>query len=250
MIKKLKNIACAAIGFMLCGLVFSAKAQSIAIDFIEFSERNVIVHYNIDDGANSTRQFLVQLYSSQDNFTTPLTRVSGDFGAEVNAGFDKKIVWDLTKELGNFDGVISLELRGRVFVPFVKLGIKEGQIYKRGKNYPLNWTSGNLSGMVNIELYNGAGERIWGESNVSNVGKFDWYLPGSVRKGGNYKLKFTNSKDRNDAVYSQPFSIRPKIPFMVKLGVGLVIGATSAFLIMKSSSHNMGYHYPNPISPN
>jgi hypothetical protein len=112
------------------------------IDFIELAGRNVIVHYSLDDGGINGRQFLVQLYSSQDNFTTPLTRVSGDFGPEVTAGFDKKIVWDITKELGGFNGNISLELRGRVYVPFVKINdIEEGQVFKRGKNYPLNWTS-------------------------------------------------------------------------------------------------------------
>src|SRR5579872_47583 len=125
----------------------TAWPQSLEIDFIEQSGRNIIVHYNLDDGANSSRQFLVQLYSSQDNFTTPLTRVSGDFGSEVSAGIDKKIVWDVTKELGSFRGDIALELRGRVYVPFVKIkDIDEDQIFKRGKNYPVNWTSGNLSG--------------------------------------------------------------------------------------------------------
>src|SRR6478736_7253173 len=84
-------------------------AQNLDIDFIEFTNRNIVVHYTLDDGANSNRQFLVQLYSSQDNFTVPLTRVSGDFGTEVSSGFDKKIVWDITKELGAFKGDIALE---------------------------------------------------------------------------------------------------------------------------------------------
>ena len=123
----------------------SSFAQSVEIDFIEFRESNIVVHYNLDDGANSNRQFLVQLYSSQDNFTTPLTRVSGDFGTEVSSGFDKKIVWDITKELGAFKGDIALELRGRVYVPFVKItGLNEGTVYKRGRSYPLLWTSGNI----------------------------------------------------------------------------------------------------------
>jgi hypothetical protein len=227
----------------------SAFAQNINIDFIEFVGRNIVVHYTLDDGANSNRQFLVQLYSSQDNFSTPLTRVSGDFGTEVTAGFDKKIVWDITKELGAYEGTISLELRGRVYVPFVKLSIKENQVFTRGKNYPLNWTSGNLSGLVNIELYNSAGERIWGENNIPNVGKFDWYLPASVKKGSNYRLKFTNVKDRNDAVFSQPIAIKPKIPFLVKLGAGILLTGATAYVISIGNASNEPTPYATPISP-
>ncbi len=182
-------------------------SQSLQIDFIEQSGRNIfVVHYNLDDGANSSRQagFLVQLYSSQDNFTTALTYACRAMWAlkVVNAGVDRKIVWDITNELGAFKGDVALELRGRVYVPFVKIkDIAEGQIFKHGKNYPLNWTSGNLSGQINIELFNASDERIWGENNVANVGKFDWYIP-EQRKGRrkDYRLKFTNSKDRNDVV--------------------------------------------------
>ena len=208
-------------------------AQKLDIDFIEFAGRNIVVHYNLDDVGNSSRQFLVQLYSSQDNFSTPLTRVTGDFGTEISAGVDKKITWDITKELGaTFKSDVSLELRGRVYVPFVKIKeVAKGQIFKRGKNYPLSWTSGNLSGQINIELFNGQGERIWGENNLPNVGKFDWYVPGSIKKGSNYKLKFTNAKDRNDVVYSDPFIIKHKIPLLAKVG-GLVVVAAAIQVVL------------------
>jgi len=245
-----KNILKTSLTVSLFWIATSVNAQSIEIDFIEFAGRNIVVHYNLDDGANSTRQFLVQLYSSQDNFTTPLTRVSGDYGSEVTAGFDKKMVWDVTRELGAYSGTLSLELRGRVYVPFVKLkDFKEGQEFKRGKNYPLNWASGNLSGQLNIELFNAAGERIWGENNVANVGKFDWYLEGNVKKGSNYKLKFTNAKDRNDVVYSPGFTVKRKIPLLVKVG-GVVAVAAAVKLVMPASDKSAGAEpYPNPVSP-
>jgi len=225
-------------------------SQSVEIDFIEFRENNIVVHYNLDDGANSNRQFLVQLYSSQDNFTTPLTRVSGDFGTEVSAGFDKKIVWDITKELGAFKGDIALELRGRVYVPFVKIkDIEEGQVFKHGRNYPLNWTSGNLSGTVNIELFNSDGERLWGENNVANVGKFDWFIPGNIKKGSNYKLKFTNTRDRNDIVYSPSFVIRPKIPLLAKVGAAAVVLGATVILVNEKKTESEAKAYSQPLGP-
>ncbi|PZR31691.1 MAG: hypothetical protein DI538_20635 [Azospira oryzae] len=223
---------------ILVGTVITGFSQTLAIDFIEFKDRSVIIHYDLDDGANSTRQFLVQLYSSQDNFTAPLTRVTGDFGTEVMPGFDKKIVWDITRELGEaFKGDLSFELRGRVYVPFVKISnINAEDVFKRGKNYPLNWTSGNLSGQVNIELFNQEGVRLWGENNVPNIGKFDWYLPGNIKKGKDYKLKFTNARDRNDVVYSPSFTIKPKIPFLLKAGGVAVLVVGIYFVITHSES--------------
>jgi hypothetical protein len=223
----LKNWFCTL--WLLVITFATGHSQTLTIDFVEFKDRTIIIHYDLDDGANSNRQFLIQLYSSQDNFTTPLARVSGDFGTEVTSGFDKKIVWDITKELGIFKGELSFEIRGRVYVPFVKVSNMEaGKSFKRGKNYPVNWLSGNLSGQVNIELFNDSGERLWGESNVANVGKYDWYIPGSIKKGKNYKLKFTNTRERNDVVYSTTFSIRPKVPLLAKIaGIALVAGATT-----------------------
>jgi hypothetical protein len=220
-----------------------ASAQELKIDFVELAGRNVVVHYDLDDGTNSTRQFLVQLYSSQDNYTTPLTKLTGDFGPEVSAGFDKKIVWDITRELGTaYKGDIALELRGRVYVPFVRIqGLEAGKVFKRGRNYPLIWTSGNLSGQVNIELFNDNNERLWGENNVSNVGKFDWFIPASVKKGNNYKLKFTNAKDRNDVVYSKPFMIKPKIPLAAKIAaIGVLAIGVKLAIDMTA---------PEPVSP-
>jgi len=235
---------------LLAGSVQKSFSQAVDIDFIEVVGRNIVVHYNLDDGANSARQFMVQLYTSQDNFTTALTRVIGDFGPEVTSGFDKKIVWDITKELGSFKGDISFELRGRVYVPFVKIQeIETGRIFKHGKNYPLNWTSGNLSGQVNIELFNEAGERIWGENNVPNVGKFDWFIPGSVKKGKDYKLKFTNVRDRNDIVYSAPFMIKPKIPLLVKAAGVLVILGGVGYLATEKSKTTEATPYPTPTGP-
>ncbi len=238
------------LSFLLLTMVHRGQCQNMNIDFIELAGRNVVVHYNLDDGGNSSRQFLVQLYSSQDNFTTPLNRVTGDFGPEVTAGFDKKIVWDITKELGSFKGDVSLELRGRVYVPFVKIkDIEEGQVFKRGKNYPVNWTSGNLSGQVNIELFNEAGDRIWGENNVANVGKFDWYVPANIKKDNNYKLKFTNAKDRNDVVYSHPFTVKPKIPLLVKVAGIVVVAAVVELAVSSSTSSSGAKAYSAPPSP-
>lgn len=217
---KIQNLLLTAC-LLSSGVVLS---QSIQFTRVEVADNKVVVHYNLVD-EKVDRAYLVNLFSSQDNFTKELTKVSGDVGTEVKAGNDRKIVWDITKELGSFKGNLTFEVRGRIYVPFVKLKeMDAGKVFKRGKSYPLTWTSGNLGGQVNIELYKGT-TRISGDNNQPNVGKFDWYVPSSAKKGNDYQLKFTNTKDRSDVVYSLPFTIKPKIPFIVKaLGVAVIGG--------------------------
>ncbi|MFM9840458.1 MAG: Ser-Thr-rich GPI-anchored membrane family protein [Cyclobacteriaceae bacterium] len=216
--------------------------QSVDIDWIELAGDKVVVHYNLDD-ANPTRQYLVNLFSSKDNFTSPLMRVTGDVGTEVNSGADRKITWDVTKELGEFKGNLSFEVRGRIFVPFVRLtDFDEGKVFKRGKNYPITWSSGNKGGQVNIELYNDRQERVWGESNLPNSERFDWYVP-SVSKGSGYRLKFTNTKDRNEIQYSQPFAIKPKVPMLLK-AVAIAAAGGGIFILTSGKKTESGAAVP------
>ena len=97
-----------AIGLLSSHWVFS---QNLQFNRVEIADNKVIVHYDLND-EKTERMYLVNLFSSQDNFTKELTKVSGDVGTEVKPGVDKKIVWDLTKELGNFKGDLVFEVRG------------------------------------------------------------------------------------------------------------------------------------------
>lgn len=229
-------------------LTTNILGQRLDIDWIEVIGNKVKVHYLLED-PNPNHQYLINLFSSQDNFTSALSKVTGDVGTEIRPGKEKMIIWDITNELPSFKGNLTFEIRGRVFVPFVKLTqFESGKIYKRGKNYPLNWTSGNLSGQVNIELFKGQ-ERIPVENNVPNVGKYQWHLISGLKKGNDYRLKFTNSKDRNDFIYSDPFSIKPKMPLMLKV-LGLTsIGAGIFFVAGVTGESSIPVEEPLPDNP-
>lgn len=215
-------------------------AQNITLNWIELSGDKVIVHYDLDD-VDPRHEYQVNLLSSRDKFAEPLKKVSGDV-EEVRPGKDKKIIWDVTKELGAFKGSLTFEVRARVFVPFVKLTtFDQGKVFKRGKNYPLVWTSGSLGGQVNIELYD-ANTRVFGENNIPNSGKHEWYIPGNVKKGNNYHLRFTNTKNRNDYVNSAVFSIRPRIPFIAKLAGIAVVGTGVTLLALSGGGTD-----PDPL---
>jgi hypothetical protein len=213
-------------GFLLTGL--TTNAQTVAISWVEIAGTKIIVHYDLET-SNPNHEFSISLFSSKDNFSAPLTKVTGDVGNEIKPGKDKKIIWDVVAELGNFKGDLELEVRGKIFVPFMRLtNFDASKKYKRGKSYPLTWTSGNMGGQIDIELYDGQ-TRVNSDRGVSNSGKFEWVIPASVKPGSNYRLKFTDTKNREDVIYTKEFKIVPKVPMAAKALIGLaVVGGGAA----------------------
>jgi len=215
--------------FTLSSIVFSivASAQTVTIKKVELAGERVIVHFDLDD-ANSNHEFLLNLFSSNDNFTAPLSKVSGDVGPEVKPGLNKRIAWDILKEYGGYKGKLSLEIRGKVYVPFVKLqNFETEKSYKRGKTYLLSLKAGNTD-PIHIELYKGS-QRISGEMNHPNNGTYALTVPSNAAKGDDYRLKITDSKSNEEVIYSPFFKVRPKIPLLVKvLPVVVVAGAVVA----------------------
>jgi hypothetical protein len=210
-------------GLFCLATSFPLAAQTIEFDWVQISGNDIIVHYSIDD-QNPLHAYTVNLFSSHDNFAAPLLKLSGDHGNEVKAGKGRQIHWHITEELGKFSGGIELEVRARMYVPFMKMTeFKSKAKYKRGKNYPLVWRSGNPGGQVDIELYNG-NSRIHSDRNVANSGKFDWQIPSNAKPGSGYKLKFTNVKSREETFFTEPFKIVNKIPLVAKVAAGALIG--------------------------
>ncbi|HMP98179.1 MAG TPA: hypothetical protein PKC24_00270 [Cyclobacteriaceae bacterium] len=208
-------------------LIFSAiwlNAQTVQIKRVELAGDKIIVHYDLDD-ANPNVEYLINLHSSHDNYNAPLQKVSGDVGAEIKPGFGKRITWNVTEEIGAYKGRLSLEIRGRVFVPFAKLNFDTNGKYKKGKTMQLSWRSGNPSGRLHIELFNG-NQRITGENNIPNNGSASLFIPASAKPSKDYRLRFTNAGSPDEVIYTPTFKVSPKTPMPLKaLGILAVIGA-------------------------
>ncbi|QOI97905.1 MAG: hypothetical protein HRU69_10600 [Flammeovirgaceae bacterium] len=221
-------------GVFLASLVilsFNSIAQTVAISWVEIAGTKIIVHYDLET-SNPNHEFTISLFSSKDNFSAPLTKVTGDVGNEIKPGKDKKIIWDVVAELGSFKGDLELEVRGKIFVPFMKLtNFDTEKKYKKGKSYPLTWTSGNMGGQIDIELYDGQ-TRVHSDRNVANSGKFEWVIPGSVKPGSNYRLKFTDTKNREEVIYTKEFKIVPKMPMPAKVLIGVAAAGGIAGALM------------------
>lgn len=220
--------------FLLVAAAFisaTAMAQSVVIKKIELAGENVIVHYDLDD-SNPNNEYLINLYSSKDNYSVALTKVTGDVGVEIKPGMNKKITWKIRDEYGGYKGKIALEIRGKVYIPFVKIqGFDPHKTYKKGSTIDLKWKA-QAPNPINIELYKG-GERVAGDVNVPNNGSHLLFIPKHLSNGKDYRLKITDTKNPDEVIYTDFFKVAPKIPMIAKIGAGVVVAAVIVVVITK-----------------
>jgi hypothetical protein len=207
---------------------FAAHAQRASIKKVELAGEKIIVHYDLED-SNPANEYQINLYASQSNFATALTKVKGDVGNEVKAGSNKKIEWSIREELGPFKGKLSLEIRGRMFVPIAKISsISEGDKFKRGRSHVLTWKPGN-NNAVNIELLKD-GNLISSQPNQPNNGTYSLYIPPHTAIGKDYALRITDTKDADNISTSQTFAVTRRVPLLLKVVPILAVGGLVAVL--------------------
>ena len=217
-------------GLLSMVLSFSSIAQRVEIKRIFFKDTKVHVQYKLIDD-KSDRSYQMQLYGSKDNYISPLKNVTGDVGVDIYAGDDKEIVWDPFAEYGaEFNEEIALEIRGRVYIPFVKLDGFNYKSLKRGKEYHLSWTGGSSSNILNIELYKGD-TKVAAFSNIANVGEYNMTIPKGVKPGKGYRLRISDKKNKDDVVFSKEFKIVRKIPLVAQVGGGIIAAGGIYYLI-------------------
>ena len=209
----------------------AAFAQSVIIKKVELAGELVIVHYELED-SNPNNEYLINIYSSKDNYFAALTKVSGDVGMEVKPGPNKKIQWKIRDEYGGYKGKIALEIRGKVYIPFVKLtGFDPKKAYKKGSTYHLTWKPG-ASNPINIELYKG-GERVAGDINQPNNGSHTLFFQKHLKTGKDYRLKITDTRNADEVIYTDYFRVAPKIPLIAKIGAGAIIAGVLVMVLTK-----------------
>ncbi|MEX1238663.1 MAG: Ser-Thr-rich GPI-anchored membrane family protein [Cyclobacteriaceae bacterium] len=207
----------------------AAQAQKASIKRVELAGEKIVVHYDLED-SNPANEYQISLYSSQSNFGTALTKVRGDVGTEIKPGANKKIEWSIREELGPFKGKISLEIRGKMFVPVAKINsISEGDKFKRGKSHTVTWKPGN-SNQITIELMKGD-QPIQTQNNQSNNGTYSFLIAPHTTVGNDYSIRITDTKDGENVVRSQPFAVTRKVPLLLKVLPIVAVGGAAAVLL-------------------
>jgi hypothetical protein len=212
-------------------------AQDFAIKRVEVAGGDINLYYNLLDSIGH-RTYTIALFSSKDNFISPLEKVSGDVDLEVRPGANKKITWHAIEELGpEFEGKVALEVRGRLYIPFVRL---DGtyDVIKRLRDYEITWTGGTEQNILNFDLYRN-GNKITSFPNIANVGHFTLNLPSDVKPGKNYTFKISDTKNKDQVVNTLPFRVKRKIPLLIK-AIPLLAICVAIPLLSNNSTTNQG----------
>jgi hypothetical protein len=226
---------------LLCQLVLISSivySQTVHIKRVELAGEKIIVIYDLED-SNPNNEYLLQLFSSKDNFAKAVGNVTGHIGVDVKPGVDKRVEWNIVKEFGGYKGKLSLELRGKVYVPFVRVRDFDAKgTYRRGKNYVINWKPGNAN-PVNIDLMNG-GQRVTGEVNHPNNGIYELFIPTHAKPGDEYKIKFTDTRNPDEVIITETFAVKPKIPLLVKVVPAVALVGAIVLVTSKGGGNTPG----------
>lgn len=222
-------------------------AQQFTIKRVELAEQKVIVHYDLSDTVKG-RTYSISIYRSNDNFLNPLQHASGDVGLEVQPGNNKKFSWDAKAELGeNFSGSVSLEVRGKLYIPFVRFGgFDEYKAIKRLKPYEITWSGGTPQNILNFDLYRGE-KKVMTFPNIANVGHYKLTLPKDVKPGKNYRLRISDTKNKDEVVYTGAFIVKRKTPLLLKILPVLALGYVATLL--GGGGDNGPGNIPDPPEP-
>jgi hypothetical protein len=209
---------------------YTSNGQDLKITQVELqSNGDVVLNYSLQDD-KADRKYSIYLYTSADNFIRPLEKLSGDIGVNLSVGADKKLIWHAKEELGEtFKGGISLELKGSIYVPFITLdGFDDYKEFKRGKPYEVTWTGGRGDNVLNFELYRGD-DKVKVLEERPNVGNTTIVIPKDV-KPGRYKFKISDSRNKDEVVYTLDFIVKRNVPLGLKLGLAAVLAGSIGYL--------------------
>ncbi|MCI0751544.1 MAG: hypothetical protein L0Y35_06885 [Flammeovirgaceae bacterium] len=210
--------------FFLCLIAASTQAQQLENVRAQMVGDKVLITYDINQPRQG-QKFIVLAYGSHNNFTTPLSLVSGDVGAgkELQPGTGLRIEWDIRDELREFTGDITFELQATVvsalFIerPSSKNGIR------RGKKTRITWRGGKPNQTLAVELIKG-GAIVNQLSSTQNNGTMEWAVPKEIELGKDYQIHLNSP---SGSVSSESFSIKRKIPLALKALPILIIGVLS-----------------------
>lgn len=208
---------------LLCTIPAVLQAQVLNVKSMEVNVDNLVIYYSLSDTV-AGRDYTINLYASRDNYVNPLTQLSGDYGLAIKPGNDKKLIWNAKKELGeDFEGTVAVEVRARVYVPFILFDSFDK--IKRGKHKEVTWRGGTKQNILNFELYNSKGKQVAVIPNVSNSGHTRLYIPTDVKTGKDYRFRIVDSKNKDQIVYTETFSVKRKVPLVLLVaGVAAVGG--------------------------
>ena len=210
--------------FFLSHPVFSQSLENIRA---VLQEETIVIYYDLVAEA-SEQKYDVELYSSWNNYASPLQLAEGDVGKLVAPGRDKAVVWRAKEEMRNFQGDIDFEVRAQLAFSPIKIDEVSSSL-KAGKTVPVAWKGGLSSEKITLNLYKD-GRQIQKLGDFSNTGTYEWAIPKDYAVDGKYSLSIAGSKTTTP-IRSREFVIKKGLPLGLKLAPLALVGAGVYFLV-------------------
>ena len=229
----LKRWSVTGLIFLLSGICQLASGQRVANLRTELKSGLMTVTYDLV-APSEEYSFDVKLYSSHNNYSVPVTRVTGDVGEGVKSGINKKLIWNVREELGVFQGSLQVELSAtpKMVVPAIELiSPAGGQVVRRGKNLEVKWKGGSKTEEVEIQLTRGTDLHRKIEK-VSNTGSYSL----SIAKDeplGEYQVRVLSLSGE---VFSKPFEVKKPSKLLLKILPVVGLAGVAAVLTGGGSS--------------
>ena len=214
----------ASMQMLLLGICVSAFSQSIENVRASFADGKVTIAYDLLR-TDPNQTYFVEVSGSHNNYSSPLKTVSGDVGANIKGGSGKKIIWDAKAELVTYKGEITFRVKGNPVAAWVFKTPTEGGSIRRGKSTTIQWEGGSPQQPVTVELYKGS-EKVETLAQGNAGTSYTWLVPKDFEKG-NYSIKLSAGGQN---ISSGTFSVKAKIPLLLKVLPVAVIGGLAAVL--------------------
>ena len=200
--------------FLLGSLQGGCQSVENVVARVEGGDK-VIIQYDLK-GDEQDERFKVKVYSSHNDYSSPLTRVSGDVSDAyaLRPGNAKQVVWE-AQELGSFNGELEFEIRAEVHRMLRVTSPVAGTAVRRGSTTTIRWTGEQGAKKVKIELLKN-GSLVDTPGTVNNSGSYSWSVPKGLKKGKDYSLRFTTDAGSTG---STAFAIRARYPLLLKSAV-------------------------------
>ncbi|HZY78674.1 MAG TPA: Ser-Thr-rich GPI-anchored membrane family protein [Cyclobacteriaceae bacterium] len=216
-----KGIICVAIFFS--GTLYAQRFENVRA---VFSNGTVVITYDITAAA-AGQKFNVEIFGSHNNYSVPLKAVTGDVGANVNAGLNRQVQWNAAAELGTYSGDVVFRLKGSLApVPFSFVGPTS---VRRGKNAKVKWVGGPPNQQVKLEVIQNGNVVNSITTGTNNTGEYAWSVPPDLAKG-DYNLRITGG---GETAQSNTVKVKSKLPILLIAAPVVVVGVLIAVLAKK-----------------
>ena len=119
-------------------LAQQAKITSVKPNYLE---KNIEIKYIINEKISGTK-YLVEVYSSIDDYSSPLYGTKGNIGNNIQAG-KHSIKWNYYDDVSTYISVVTVKIKlTEQFVPVVWKSQSIPKIQKLNKTYELQWEGG------------------------------------------------------------------------------------------------------------